>query len=299
MSATSEPNAAATPTAARAASDGPRRRPIPPSILLAIAVLVAVAFIAVAADWIAPHHYATQDLRARLKPPVWAGGVWAYPLGTDNLGRDVLSRLIYGMQTSLGIALVGTAIGASFGTTLGFIAAHMRGIVDELLMMLVDVQASVPYIIVALAALAFFGNDLTLFVILLGLEGWERYARLARGLVLSEMAKPYAAAIAGFGATTWRLNWRHVLPNIAAGLVVQATIYFPWVILLETSISFLGLGIQPPRTSLGLMLGQGRSYLANAAWIAVAPGIAIFVTTLAVSLVGDWLRDRLDPTLDG
>lgn len=292
----------ATPAApavtAPARSPAPRR-PVPPSIVIALAVLAIVAVVAVAADWIAPHHYATQDLKSRLRPPVWAGGSWTYPLGTDNLGRDVLSRLIYGMQTSIGIALAGTVIGATFGTMLGFVAARLRGLVDEALMMLVDVQASVPYIIVALAALAFFGNDLTLFIILLGLEGWERYARLARGLVLAEMAKPYAAAIAGFGASVWRLNWRHILPNIAAGLVVQATIYFPWVILLETSISFLGLGIQPPRTSLGLMLGQGRGYLANAAWIAVAPGMAIFLTTLAVSLVGDWLRDRLDPTLDG
>jgi peptide/nickel transport system permease protein len=276
----------------------PRRAAVPLGVKVAIGVLLVVALCALLADVVAPYHYATQDLKARLKPPVGLGGTWAHPLGTDNLGRDVLSRLLYGIQTSIGIAIAGTLIGTTVGTALGFVAAQARGIVDEVLMMLVDVQAAVPYVIVALAALAFFGNDLTLFVILLGLEGWERYARLARGLVLAEMAKPYAAAVSGFGASTLRLHLRHVLPNIAAALVVQATIYFPWVILLETSISFLGLGIQPPRTSLGLMLGQGRAYLATAWWIAIAPGMAIFLTTLAVSLVGDWLRDRLDPTLD-
>jgi peptide/nickel transport system permease protein len=277
-----------------------RRSPfaaVPPSIVLAGLVVVGMLVLAVLASEIAPYHYSTQNLRARLRPPVFLGGGWDYPLGTDNLGRDVLSRLIYGIRTSMGIAFAGTVIGATVGTLLGFVAAQLRGLVDEVLMMLVDVQASVPYIIVALAALAFFGNDIVLFVILLGLEGWERYARLARGLVLAELGKTYAGAVRGFGATAWRLHLRHVLPNIAAALVVQATIYFPWVILLETSISFLGLGIQPPATSLGLMLGQGRAYLANAWWIAVFPGVAIFVTTLAVSLLGDWLRDRLDPTL--
>jgi peptide/nickel transport system permease protein len=272
---------------------------IPASILLAIGFLVLVVLVVITASEIAPYHYATQDLRARLRPPVFLGGTWAHPLGTDNLGRDVLSRLLYGIQTSLGIAFAGTIIGAAFGTALGFLAAHVKGIVDDILMMFVDVQASVPYIIVALSVLAFFGNDIVLFVILLGLEGWERYARLARGLVLAELSKPYVLALRGFGARAWRLHLRHVLPNIAAALVVQATIYFPWVILLETSISFLGLGIQPPRTSLGLMLGQGRAYLANAWWIAVFPGLAIFLTTLCVSLVGDWLRDRLDPTTQG
>lgn len=278
----------------------PRAAPrVPLVIVLALGFLALIILIALLASELAPYHYATQNLRARLRPPVFLGGSWAHPLGTDNLGRDVLSRLIYGIQTSLGIAFAGTIIGAAFGTALGFLAAHVKGMVDHVLMMLVDVQASVPYIIVALAMLAFFGNDIVLFVILLGLEGWERYARLARGLVLAELAKPYVLALRGFGARALRLHLRHVLPNVAAALVVQATIYFPWVILLETSISFLGLGIQPPRTSLGLMLGQGRAYLANAWWIAVMPGLAIFLTTLCVSLVGDWLRDRLDPTTAG
>jgi peptide/nickel transport system permease protein len=274
-----------------------RAQRIPPSILLAGGFLLLMLIVALTASEIAPHHYSAQNLRARLRPPVFLGGDWTYPLGTDNLGRDILSRLLYGAQTSIGVAVLGTLIGALVGSTIGIIAAQLRGLVDEILMMLVDVQASVPYIIVALAGLAFFGNNLLLFIVMLGLEGWERYARLARGLALAELSKPYVAAARGFGASGFRLHLRHVLPNIAAALVVQSTIYFPWVILLETSISFLGLGIQPPRTSLGLMLGQGRAYLGNAWWISVMPGIAIFLTTLSVSLLGDYLRDRLDPTV--
>lgn len=274
-----------------------RRAAMPASVGLAIIVLAAILATALLADAIAPHGYVEQDLGARLKPPVFLGGSWAYPLGTDNLGRDVLSRLIFSIRTSISIAVGGTLIGGLVGTSLGIAAARWRGLVEETVMMLVDVQASVPYIIIALAALAFFGNSLVIFVVLVGLEGWERYTRLARSLILSELGRPYATAIQGFGADAARLYLKHILPNMAGALIVQSTIYFPSMILLETSISFLGLGVQPPGTSLGLMLGQGRAYLLNAWWIAVFPGLAIFLTTLSVSLVGDHLRDRLDPTL--
>jgi len=145
--------------------------------------------------------------------------------------------------------------------------------------------------------LAFFGNSLVLFVILVSIDGWDRYTRLARGLVVSEQKSDYINAVEALGARSGRVILRHLLPNIAASLVVQATLNFPGTILLETSLSFLGLGVQPPGTSLGLMLGEGRRYLLNAWWIAVFPGIAIFLTTLAISLFGDWLRDRFDPTL--
>jgi peptide/nickel transport system permease protein len=151
---------------------------------------------------------------------------------------------------------------------------------------------------IAIAFLAFFGNNLLLFIILVSLEGWERYARLARGLVISEQNADYIEAVDCLGASPRRVMFRHLLPNIGAALVVQATLNFPATILLETSLSFLGLGIQPPGTSLGLMLGEGRRYLLNAWWIAVLPGVVIFLTTLAVSLFGDWLRDRLDPTVE-
>lgn len=271
---------------------------IPPLIWAAIGFLGLIVFIAVFADLLAPFDYATQNLAKRLRPPVFLGGDWTYPLGTDNLGRDMLSRLIYGIRTSLLIALGGTLIGAVLGTVLGVLSAHRRGWLEEIVMTLVDIQAAIPYLIVALACLAFFGNNLVLFVILVGLEGWERYARLTRGLVLSARESGYVTAVSALGASDARLYLRHVLPNIAAALVVQATINFPGTILLETSLSFLGLGVQPPRTSLGLLLGQGRGFLLNAWWIAVLPGCLIFLTTFSVSLLGDYLRDRLDPTLN-
>ncbi|WP_454855158.1 ABC transporter permease [Rhizobium binxianense] len=271
----------------------------PPAIALCIGWLLATILIAIFADLLAPTHYTAQDLTARFRPPAFmTGGSTAHLLGTDHLGRDVLSRIIYALRTSILIATLGTLIGAVMGTLIGLAAARFRGIIDVAAMMLSDVQTALPSLFIAIAFLAFFGNNILLFIILVSFEGWERYARLARGLVLSEQAADYIRAVEAFGAGTGRVVFRHLLPNIAASLVVQATLNFPGTILLETSLSFLGLGVQPPGTSLGLMLGEGRRYLLNAWWIAVLPGIVIFLTTLAMSLFGDWLRDRLDPTVD-
>jgi peptide/nickel transport system permease protein len=164
-------------------------------------------------------------------------------------------------------------------------------------MALVDFSASLPFLILALAVLAFFGNSMVLLVCLLGLHAWERYARIARGLALSAGAQGYAAAVRQLGATPWRLYGRHVLPNIASTLIVSMTLAFPEIILLESGLSFLGLGVQPPATSLGSMVGYGREYLTRSPWILLAPAFTIVLTTLSVSLIGDWLRDRLDPTL--
>lgn len=272
--------------------------PVPRDILVCMAFLGFVVAIALLAALIAPYDYATQNLAARFRPPVFWGGEWRYPLGTDNLGRDILSRVLYGTQVSVAVALAGTLIGALFGLLMGFLAAHFGGLLDEAISLMVDVQAAVPTIIVALAALAFFGNNLVLFVLLIGLHGWDQMARQTRALVLSAKSAGYADAIAQVGASPLRVYLVHILPNIAAALIVQVTLTFPTTILLETSISFLGLGIQPPMTSLGQMLGQGRLFLLNAWWIAVVPGLLIFLTTLSVSLVGDFLRDRFDPTLD-
>ncbi len=233
-----------------------------------------------------------------MAPPAFAGGTWAHVLGTDELGRDSLSRLIWGVRFSILIAVLGTLIGSVLGTLLGIVAARRRGLVEETIMALVDFQAAVPFIILALAVLAFFGNNFVLFIVLVGLDGWERYARLARSLILSAQESGYATAAGALGAGPWRVVALHIMPNIASALVVQVTLNFPGTMLLETSLSFLGLGIQPPLTSLGLLLGSGRSLLLNAWWIAVCPGVVIFLTTLSMSLAGDWLRDQLDPTLD-
>lgn len=269
----------------------------PPLVIAAAALIGTMLFVAAFAGWLAPEHYTTQHLFDRLKPPAFMGGSWEYPLGTDELGRDILSRLIYAIRISVAIAILGTLIGAVLGTFLGFVAAHSRGRLEEVIMAMVDAQAALPFLIVALTVLAFFGNSLWLFILMMGVNGWEIYARLTRGMVLSAQTHGYAVAARSLGATPSRVYARHVLPNIASVLIVQFTLNFPQTILLETSLSFLGLGIQPPLTSLGQMLGAGRDHLVFAWWIAVLPGLVIFVTTLSISIAGDWLRDRLDPTL--
>lgn len=287
----------ATPTGAVRATRSRFLHRYPPLVLAAAAVIVFVLLVALSADVIAPYHYTTQDLVNRLRPPALLGGPPQYWLGTDELGRDIVSRLIYATRFSIAVAILGTVIGALLGTALGFVAAHFRGWIEEIIMMLVDAQASVPFMLLALAVLAFFGNNLTLFILILGINGWENYARLTRGMVLAANTQGYAVAVRALGARPLTVYARHILPNIASVLIVQFTLNFPQTILLETSMSFLGLGIQPPLTSLGQMLGAGRSHLLSSWWIAVLPGTVIFVTTLSISIVGDWLRDRLDPTL--
>ena len=266
---------------------------IPLAVKIAIAWLIAMVLIALLASLIAPYSFTAPDLRNRLSPP----GNPLHLLGTDELGRDVLSRLIISIRTSLLIAFGASIISAVFGTTLGFLAAHFRGLIEEAVLMLADFQASMPFLILALSVLAFFGNSLLLLIALMGLFGWERYARIARGLAISASAQGYAAAVRQLGATPTRIYLRHILPNIASTLIVSMTLVFPEVILLESGLSFLGLGVQPPMTSLGNMVGYGREYITRAPWIMLAPSLTIVFTTLAVSMLGDWLRDRLDPTL--
>ncbi len=270
---------------------------MPASVIVALCWLGLMLLVAIFADQLRPASITALDLRARLVPPVLMGGSINHLLGTDELGRDVFSRLIASVQISLMIAMGATLIATVFGTTMGFLAAHFRGWVEQFVLMLIDFQASMPFLIVALAVLAFFGNDLKLFICLMGLYGWERHARIARGLAIAANAQGYAAAIRQLGATPLRVYLLHVLPNIASTLIVSATLSFPEVVLLESGLSFLGLGVQPPMTSLGNMVGYGREYLTRAPWILIAPSVTIVLSTLCVSLVGDWLRDRLDPTL--
>jgi peptide/nickel transport system permease protein len=271
---------------------------IPGSVILAVGVLSVVAFITIFAQLIMPFEFDQMDLRSRLDPPLpLAESTYAHPLGTDKLGRDILSRLFIATQTSILLALLGTLIGAALGTAIGLLAAHFGGWVDEALSTLVDFQAAMPWFIIALAVLAFMGNSLVVFLLLMGLFGWERYARITRGLVLAAREEGYAQAMHALGSKPGTIYWRHILPNIMSPLIVQITITFPDTILFETSLSFLGLGIRPPMTSLGQMLGEGRDYLVTAWWLAVVPGVMIFVTTLSMSILGDWLRTRFDPSL--
>ncbi|MBC9209656.1 ABC transporter permease [Roseomonas aerophila] len=274
-----------------------KRAGMPPMVVFALCWIVAMLVVAAAVQWLSPYSYTALDLRARLQPPVFMGGSWRHVLGTDELGRDVLARLLYSIRLSLLIAFGATLIGAAVGTLLGFLAAHLRGFVEQVVLALADFQASMPFLILALSVLAFFGSSLTLLVCLLGLHGWERYARISRGLAISAGAQGYAAAVKQLGASPWRVYGRHVLPNIASTLIVSMTLAFPEIILLESGLSFLGLGVQPPETSLGNMVGYGREYLTRAPWILLSPASIIVLTTLSVSMLGDWLRDRLDPTL--
>ena len=271
---------------------------MPASVVLALGWLLLMLLVAVFADQIRPFGITALDLRARLTPPVGFGGGWRHALGTDELGRDVLSRLLVSIQVSMLIAFGATLIGTVLGTMLGFLAAHFRGWVEQTVLMLIDFQAALPFLILALAVLAFLGNSLPLFVGLMGLHGWERHARIARGLAIAAGGQGYAASVRQLGAGPLRVYGRHVLPNVASTLIVSATLSFPEVILLESGLSFLGLGVQPPLTSLGNMVGYAREYLQRAPWILLAPGVVIVLTTLCIGIAGDWLRDRLDPTLD-
>lgn len=276
----------------------------PPRLQLGVALatgfLVLILFVTIFAQVIQPYAFEEISLLNRMKPPFPIDGYSPdHLLGTDRLGRDLLSRLLVATQTSIALALLGTIFGAVLGTGLGFMAAHYGGWVDEAISALVDFGAAMPYFIIALAVLAFLGNSMLVFLFLMGIYGWERYARITRGLVLSARQEGYALAVHALGGSPARIYMRHILPNIMGPLIVQITINFPETILFETSLSFIGLGIRPPLTSLGQLLGDGRDYLINAWWLAVIPGLVIFFTTLSISILGDHLRARLDPSSQG
>ncbi len=260
--------------------------------------ILLMLIIGISAPFISPFDFQELSLSNRLLPPVWMeGGSSDYFLGTDDLGRDVLSRLFFSIRLSLLVAIVGTVICAILGTTLGFFAAHFRGFIDDVIMMFVDFQASLPFMILALAVIAFFDNSLILFIGIMSIFGWERYTRFARGLALTAEEHGYAVAIKSLGASPARVYFFHILPNVANTLLVNVTLNFPKVIMMETGLSFLGLGIQPPNTSLGNMVAFGRDYLLSAWWLTLIPTFVIFLTTLSMSLLGDWVRDKLDPVL--
>lgn len=269
------------------------RLKIPFLIFVAIIWLMFMLGVAIFADFIRPYEITQMHLSKRLAP-MGTPGFW---LGTDELGRDVLSRLIQSIQVSLVLAFGATILSAVFGTTLGFLAAQFRGWVEHIVVAMADFQAALPFMIMSLTVLAFFGTSMVLLVCLMGFYGWERYARIARGLAISASAQGYASAVVQLGAKPFRVYFNHILPNVASTLIVSMTLTFPEVILMESSLSFLGLGVQPPETSLGNMVGFGREYLTRAPWIMLAPSIVIVMTTLSISLLGDWLRDRLDPTI--
>lgn len=284
--------------AGREAARGRRRwawvRRTPLSIWLCLGVLAVFVICGVFADVLAPYSPTAQQLRARLQAPSAE-----HLLGTDALGRDVLSRLIFGARVSLAIGFLGMLIGLTLGTLCGLVSGYLRGALDEGMMFLVDAYLAIPFLVVMLTGVAVLGRSLAVLILLAGISGWASYTRLARGMALSTREQQYMLAARSVGAAPARLLARHVLPNVLAPLVVMATFNLTEVILLESSLSFLGLGVKPPTPSWGSMLGDGRNYLNTAWWVAVCPGVAIVLVTMTISLTGDWLRDVLDPTLRG
>lgn len=271
---------------------------LPMSARLSLSWLALMVLLALFANLLTPYSHTALNLMDRLSPPMpFAGSNPAFILGTDELGRDVLSRVFVAIRSSLLIAFAATTISATIGVILGFLSAHFRGFVDGVVMALVDAQASLPFIVLSIAIIAFVGNSTVFFAMLLGLYGWERIARITRGMTLAAKEQGYATAVVDLGASPFRVYFRHILPNIMSTVVVAMTLNFPEVILLESGLSFLGLGVQPPDASLGNLIGLGREYIQVAPWLMLIPSAVIVLTTLSVSLMGDWLRDHLDPTL--
>ncbi len=261
-----------------------------------IVLLIVAVMAALLAPLIAPYDPLDQDVAARLRPPLATdsrGNV--HLLGTDQLGRDILSRIIYGARVSLLVAAAAVPISLAIGTILGLTAGAIKGVFDDVIMRLLDVQLSLPFILLALSVLVALGPNFSTIVLLLGLTGWTDYGRLIRGEALSLRERDFVASARALGAGQWRIIFRHILPNATSLIVVLVTLQIPHVIILESALSFLGLGIQAPTPSWGNMLSEGRQYMALQWWVAVFPGLAISLVVLGGNLLGDWLRDVLDP----
>jgi peptide/nickel transport system permease protein len=269
-----------------------------PLVVCSGLILLALVVTAIFAPQVAPHNPIRERLIDRLLPPVWAvDGEWQYILGTDHLGRDLLSRIIYGSRVSLVVGFTAVIIGGVLGTALGVIAGFFGGPSDEIIMALADMQLAFPTILLAIAIIAVLGPSFANLVMVIGISGWVTYARVARGQVLSLREKEFVEAIRAQGGSRLRIIWRHILPNTLAPLIVVATLDLARTIILESTLSFLALGIQPPTPSWGGMLSDGREYLLSAWWIATFPGVALMLTALSFNRLGDWLRDLTDPRL--
>lgn len=260
-----------------------------------LAVIVLVVLLAVLADVIAPYDPNAQNLLGRLKPPGTQSRAWLYLLGSDELGRDLLSRLIHGARVSLAVAFAAALVSGVVGVAIGMLAGYLRGAFEMVAMRAVDVFLSVPAILLAILTVAVLGPGLVNVIVVLALTRWPRYARVAYGQTLALANMPYVRLSRHMGATTASVLIRHVLPNMAGAITVVATLEFGLMVLFEAGLSFLGLGVQPPTASWGSMLSSGRNYLETAWWIAVLPGLCLFALVLSINLLGDALRDRWDP----
>jgi ABC-type dipeptide/oligopeptide/nickel transport system permease subunit len=262
----------------------------------ALVVLACLILIGAFAPFVAPHDPVEQNLIARLLPPVWdTGGDPNYFFGTDHLGRDILSRVIFGARVSLTLSFIATTVSLLIGVTLGLISGYAGGWVDALIMRIADTMLALPFYVIGITIVAVLGPSFTNLVIVLALFGWTFYGRVARGEVLSVKGREYVQAARIVGASPVRIMFRHILPNIISPLIVIWTLAIATTILSESGLSFLGLGVQPPTPSWGTMIADGQQKISSVPWLAIFPGVALMITVMTVNVVGDALRDALDP----
>lgn len=266
--------------------------------VLSSLVVVLFAVLALAASWIAPQDPYGTDLLRRLQPPAWIeGGEWAYPLGCDALGRDILSRLIHGTRVSMSIGVVVVLASTVIGTALGLIAGYRRGLADVVVSRVVDILLGFPYLIFAIGLMAVMGPGLANIVFVLVVKEWVLPCRVVRAETLAAREMEYVEAARALGDSPAAIMLREILPNILSTIVVVATFRMASIIIVEASLSFLGLGVQPPIPSWGSMVADGRQFLLDAWWVSTLPGIAILVLVLAINLASQGLRDAFDPGL--
>ncbi|HTG12856.1 MAG TPA: nickel transporter permease [Candidatus Eisenbacteria bacterium] len=266
--------------------------------LFGMLVVLVVMLAALAAPLVAPFDPLEQDIGQRLREPGWQDAQGrVHPLGTDHLGRDILSRIIFGSRIALLVGLAAVVISGVLGMVIGLVAGYFGGRMDDFLMRLADVQLAFPFILLAIAIIGVLGPSLQNIIIVIGVSSWVVYARVVRGEVLSIREREYVHAAVALGSRHWRVLVTHVLPNTFTPWLVVATLDMARVIVIESALSFLGLGVQPPTPTWGGMLADGRVYLSTAWWLATFPGLAILITVLGINLFGDGLRDTLDPRL--
>jgi peptide/nickel transport system permease protein len=264
-------------------------------LLIGAVVLIILTIIAILAPWIAPHDPYAQSLMTRMEPPVFMRGTWEHPLGTDHLGRDYLSRLIYGARISLLIGAVAALISGLIGTAMGVAAGYFGGKVDAVVTFLINVRLAMPVVLVALAVVAILGGSLQVVIMVLGLLLWDRFAVVMRASTMQVRRREYVAVAQVIGASTPRILLSEIMPNIANNLIVVVTLEMAHAILLEAALSFLGLGVQPPTPSWGLMVSEGKNMMLFEPWLVLIPGAVLFVLVLAINLMGDGLRDVTAP----
>ncbi len=271
-----------------------------PTTVAGAGVLLAIALIATFAPLLAPHDPNLQNLALAVKPPAWlTGGDRAYPLGTDNLGRDILSRIIWGARIALAVGLCVVAIGGTLGVSLGLVAGYFGGWIDAVIARVADVQLAFPLVLLAIAVVGVVGPGLWTIVAVLGVTSWVEYVRVVRAETLALREREFVQSAQALGLSPLRIVFRHVLPNVASSISVLASFEVARAIILESALSFLGLGVPAEIPSWGRMLADGRQYLDTAWWLGLFPGLAISLTVLAVNLFGDGLRDALDPRSRG